>query len=175
VLVAERVVDGEVPAEEFDALVEEARVAFRAVGYTSRTEHLVIWTARPPLEPGKSIDWSDWTGSTDEEVPHALVRIVARHGQTRIQVEQRLGGIAGGIFGGIWGGAGGAGVATAIPVGIAAMNLAVLPVLAFAGGWVGATYLLCRGIFRGVARGKQRALERLADRLADECEAAIAG
>jgi tRNA A-37 threonylcarbamoyl transferase component Bud32 len=174
VVVAERVVDGEVPAEEFDALVEEIRVAFGAVGYTSRTERSLIWSARPPVEPGKPVDWESMTwGTSDDEAPNAVVRIVARHGQTRVQVEQRMGGVAGGIFGGIMGGAGGAGVATAIPVGIAAMNLPVLAVLAAAGGWAAATYLLSRWIYGGVVRGKQRALDRVADRLAEQCEEAV--
>jgi tRNA A-37 threonylcarbamoyl transferase component Bud32 len=171
-VMVERVVEGEVPAEEFDALLEEVRVAFGAIGYTSRTERSVIWSARPPLQPGKSIDWDHWMGSTDDEAPFAVVRLVARHGQTRIQVEQRLGGVAGGIFGGILGGAGGAGVATAIPVGIAAMNLPVALVLGASAGWVGGVYLLCRAIFRGVVGAKRRSIDHLADRLAERCEEA---
>jgi tRNA A-37 threonylcarbamoyl transferase component Bud32 len=172
VLVADRMVDGEVPPEEFDALVEEIRVAFGAIGYTSRTDRSVIWSARSPIEPGKSIDWGHWMGSTDDEAPHAVVRIVARHGQTKLQVEQRLGGWAGGIFGGLGGGLGAAGLGTIIPVGIAALHVPVEIVLSGAGLWLGATYLLCRGIYRAVARSRQRSVERLADRLAEQGEAA---
>jgi hypothetical protein len=170
VLAADRVLDGEVPPEEFDALVEEIRVAFGAVGYTARTERSLIWTARPPIAPGKVIDWDHWMGSSDDEAPNAVVRIVARHGETRVQVEQRVGGWAGGIFGGVGGGVGAAGLGTMIPIGIAALHIPVEIVLGGAGLWLGATYLLCRGIYRGVARSRQRAVERLADRLAERCE-----
>jgi len=172
VLVAERVLEGEVAPEEFDALVEEIRVAFGAIGYTSRTDRSVIWTARKPIEPGKGFNWDTMMGSSDDEAPHAIVRVVGRHGQTRVQVEQRVGGLAGGIFGGLGGGLGTVVLGTMIPVGIAALHIPAEVVLGGAGLWLGGTYLLCRGIFRAVARSRQRAVERLADRLAEQCEAA---
>jgi tRNA A-37 threonylcarbamoyl transferase component Bud32 len=168
-LMVERVVEGEVRPEEFDALLEEVRVAFRAVGYTSRTDRSFIWTGRRPQEPGQGFNWEEMF-SGDDEVPDALVRVSTRHGQTRIQVEQRVGGYAGGLYGGLWGGGGGGGLGVVLGVGIGALGLPLGIVFTGAAGWVGATYLLSRGIYRAIARSRLHTLERLADRLAEQCE-----
>jgi hypothetical protein len=172
ILVAERAVEGEVLPEDLDELVEEARLAFRAVGHKAGTERAVTWTARRPKDTGKGFDLGDIFNS-DDEVPDVLMRVSARRGQTHIRLEHRLGGAAGGIFGGVMGGGGGGGLGIVFGVGLGALGLPVALVFAGAAGWVGGTYFLSRAIYRAVVQSKQHRLESLADRLAEQCEEAL--
>ncbi len=172
VLVAERVLEGEVLPEDLGHLVEEARVTFRAVGHTVHTERAVIWTARRPKDTEKEFDLGDIFNS-DDEVADVLMRVGARRGQTHVRVEQRLGGAAGGIFGGVMGGGGGGGLGVVFGVGLGALGLPVALVFAGAVTWVGGTYFLARAIYRAVVQSKQHRLESLADRLVEQCEEAL--
>ena len=171
-VVADRVVQAEVPSEALDDLVEEVRVAFRAVGHSSSTDRGIIWTARRPKESGSSLSLDNMFNN-DDEMPDVLARVSVRHGRTRIHLEHRLGHIAGGVFGGVWGGGGGGGLGVIFGVGLGALGLPVALVFAGAFLWVGSTYSLSRSIYRSVVRAKQNALETLADRLAEQCEDAI--
>jgi len=170
-LVVERVVDGIVPPEEYDFLLEEIRAALGRVGYAAKAGSSLYWTARKPQEPMQGLDLGNlWETMMEDEAPDIRVRLVTRQGQTRIRVEQRMGGTAGGIFGGVWGG-GGAGI-TAGYLGIAlgAMSAPVIPVLAGGVAIIGGTYALSRAIFQATVRSRLRILEDLGDRLAEQCE-----
>jgi hypothetical protein len=70
----------------------------------------------------------------------------------------------------LWGGGGGGGLGVVLGVGIGALGLPLGIVFTGAAGWVGATYLLSRGIYRAIARSRLHTLERLVDRLAEQCE-----
>jgi tRNA A-37 threonylcarbamoyl transferase component Bud32 len=172
-LMAERVIEGEVPPDQFDGLVEEARAAFHAVGHTSRTDRMLIWTARRPKKPFNLLDVKDMLESgVGGDAPDALVRVSVRGGETRIRVEQRLGEMAGGVFGGIMGGVGGGGMLTSLIVGFGAFNLPIALAAVAAAGFVGGSWALSRAIFRAVVASKQTTLDRLADQLAEDCEEA---
>jgi hypothetical protein len=170
-LLAERVVEGEVSPDQFDALVEEARAAFHAVGHTSRTDRTLIWTARRPKKPFNPLDVKDMLESgVGGDAPDVLVRVVVRAGETRIRLEHRLGEMAGGVFGGIMGGVGGGGALTSLIVGFGAFDLPLAVAVVGAAACVGGSWGLSRAIYRAVVASKQTTLDRLADRLAEDCE-----
>jgi len=166
----ERVVDGIVPAEEFDFLLDEIRTALGRVGYAATAGSSLYWTARKPKEPMRGFDLGNlWETMQSEDAPDILVRIVTRQGQTRIRIEQRMGDMAGGIFGGVWGGGGGGGVAVILGVGLP-LHASLLFVIPGAVAIAGGTYVLSRGIYRAVVAHRRRVLEDLADRLVEQCE-----
>jgi hypothetical protein len=172
VLVAERVVEGEVPADRFDSLVEEARATFHVMGHAARTERTLIWTGRRPKKPFNPMDMKRmFEEGWGDDAPDVAVRVAVRPGQTRVRVEQRIGELAGGIFGGIMGGLGGGGVAITLAIGIPVFGL---PVLALIGGslaFAGGSWGLSRAIYRAVVASRQAGLDALADQLVEYCEA----
>jgi tRNA A-37 threonylcarbamoyl transferase component Bud32 len=172
VLVAERVVEGEVPADRFDSLVEEARATFHVMGHAARTERTLIWTGRRPKKPFNPMDMKRmFEEGWGDDAPDVAVRVAVRPGQTRVRVEQRIGELAGGIFGGVMGGLGGGGVAITLAIGIPVFGL---PVLALIGGslaFAGGSWGLSRAIYRAVVASRQAGLDALADQLVEYCEA----
>jgi serine/threonine protein kinase len=166
----EREVDGIVPAEEFDFLLDEIRTGLGRVGYAATAGSSLYWTARKPKEPMRGFDLGNlWETMQSEDAPDILVRIVTRQGKTRIRIEQRLGDLAGGIFGGVWGGGGGGGASVILGVGLP-LGAPVLVIIPAAVAVVGGTYALSRAIYRAVVAHRTRMLDELADRLAEQCE-----
>ena len=166
-VVVERIVPGLLPPGEHEYLFDEIRAAFGHEGYGTASHQSLIWTSRKPKKPVSPFDFEEMWESAQDEGPNIAVRIFARHGQTRIHLEQRLGETAGGIFGGIWGGAGGGGTAVMLGVGIPLGAAAfVIPGAALV---FGGTYVISRAVFRSVVANKARILEELADRLAEQC------
>jgi serine/threonine protein kinase len=173
-VVISRVVDGVVPPDEFEFLLDEIRTALGRVGYAATAGSSLYWTSRKPKEPMQGFDLGNlWETMQSEDAPDILVRMVTRQGKTRIRIEQRMGETAGGIFGGIMGGAGGGGAATILAVGLplGAPALVAIPGAALV---VGGMYGLSRVIYRAVITNRTRVLEDLADRLAEQC-AELAG
>jgi serine/threonine protein kinase len=170
-IVVERTVDGIVPPEELDTLLQEIRAALGRVGYAAKAGSSLYWTTRKPKEPMQGLDLGNlWENMQSEDAPDVLVRLTTRAGQTRIRIEQRLGDTAGGIYGGVWGGAGGGGGAAVLSVGLVAVSAPVIPVIAVAAAVVGGTYMLSRAIYQATVRNRLRTLEDLADRLVEQCE-----
>jgi serine/threonine protein kinase len=170
-LLVERVVDGEIPTEEFDTLLQEMRATFHVMGYETRTARSLIWTGRPPKKDVSPFDLSElMVAGAGSDNPDVLLRVTVRPGRTRIRLEQRLTEVAGGIYGGVWGGVGGAGVVGSI-VGLGVATGAPLEVALMGAGLSAALgYALSRVIYRAVVKSKSRTLEGLADRLAEQCE-----
>lgn len=96
VLSFERVVEVELPEEDFPLLIEEIRLTLRNVGSINTY--------------GKSLAWQT-AKSLDQVGRDVHVMVTVRGGQTRIRVEEKIGALAGGLFGGIMGGGGGGGMA----------------------------------------------------------------
>jgi tRNA A-37 threonylcarbamoyl transferase component Bud32 len=167
----ERYIEGEVPPEEFPALVEELRAAFGVMGHLGTSEHTMLWSGRRPKKPFNVLNMSELLEAGTGDGPDAVVRIAVRGGVTRIEIEQRLGEVAGGIFGGVWGGAGGGGLGLVFGVGLGALHLPLAAVFAGAGATVVGTYWLARAIYQAVVGAKRQRVEVLLDRLADICEA----
>ena len=171
-IVVERTIPGILPPGEHDYLFDEIRAAFGHQGYGTASHQSLIWTSRKPKKLVSAFDFEEMWESAQDEGPNIAVRIFARHGQTRIQLEQRLGETAGGIFGGIWGGAGGGSAALLLAIGL---PVGALPALVIPGAalLIGGTYALSRAIFRSVVAHKARILEDAAERLAEQVAEAV--
>jgi hypothetical protein len=159
VLRAERIVDGELPTAEFEAVLDEIRREFNDVGIVSAL--------------GRTLAWRSSSGAHASTGRQISVTVVARGGTTGIRVEESTGGLAGGLFGGLMGGLGGGGTGIAAGVGMGAFHS--LPLAAAI--WttlLGGSYVLARTIFASVSRRRAGALTGLADRLAGLVEEAVA-
>ena len=157
-LAFERVVDGEIPIEEFEPLIAEVRRTFGDNGL--------------PSVLGRSLAWSS-SGAARRKAQgrHLDVSVVVRGGVTTIRVEEELRNLAGGLFGGLMGG--GAGGTTGITMGIGMGVFESFPVAALM--WVtaaGGFYALARTIFGHIAEKRERELRGLADRLEELVSAA---
>ncbi len=149
----ERVIEGEVPEDEYSRLVEEIRVAFGNVGVVSTLARSLAWQYSK-------------TGAGEGRDVH--VTVITRANQTRIRIDERLGQIAGGLFGGIVGGGGGGGGSATFGI---LMGAAGLPVVAVVGAatLVTSCYLLARTLYTRTYRKRHKVLSALIDRLAYHC------
>jgi serine/threonine protein kinase len=147
----ERVVEGEVPDDEFPVLVDEIRTSLGIIGHVNAFGRSLTWSTAPPGQGvGRNIQ----------------ISISPRAGYTRIYLEESLAEAAGGLFGGMFGGGGGATVGISLGVGIDTLHA---PVLAAIVAVVGASswYLGARSIFVSLGRNRERTLADLANRLAE--------
>ena len=160
-LVFERVVDGEISPDDYEALVNELRRTFGDNGMPSVLGRTLAWTTTPRggrrRSRGRQIDAS----------------VITRGGVTTIRVEEDMGNVAAGLFAGLV--AGGGGGTTGITVGI---GMAVFQSAAIAGLlWVavaGGFYALARTIFSSVTSKREKQLRELVGRLEDQAREAIA-
>lgn len=159
-IVFERVVDGEIPVEEFEPLIADVRRTFGDNGV--------------PSVLGRSLAWSSSMrgGRRRAQGRQIDVSIVPRGGVTTIRVEEELRNLAGGLFGGLVGGGGGGSTGISIGIGLGAFHSAPLAValwVAVAGGF----YTLARTIFGSIAAKRERELRELANRLEEQVTAAV--
>jgi eukaryotic-like serine/threonine-protein kinase len=158
-IVFERVVDGEIPIEEFEPLIAEVRRTFGDNGI--------------PSVLGRSLAWS--SSGTARRKPQGRnldVSVVVRGGVTTIRVEEELRNLAGGLFGGLMGG--GAGGTTGITIGVGMSVFQSFPIAALM--WVtaaGGFYALARTIFGNISEKREKELRGLADRLEELVTAAV--
>lgn len=144
----ERVVEGELPPERFDAIIPRIQQATDGQGTASAV--------------GRTLTWSS---QNTENTSSQQVLISSGDGRTLIRWEERFGGLAGALFGGIVGGGGvglgvGAGAALAGMLGSAALGVGIAA-LAVVG-----SYGLTRGIFRRIVRGREAAALEVVDEIA---------
>jgi serine/threonine protein kinase len=148
----ERVVDGEVNASAYDDIVAEVQATLATEGQVDTRGRSLTWrTVKPVLGKRRAVQ----------------VRVTPRGGQTRIQVQERLGELAVTLYSGILIGGGVGGVATILGVGLGVPIGHPGVVSLFAAGWAGGFYALTRAIYRAVARTKRADLGRLSDRIAE--------
>ncbi|HEY0778511.1 MAG TPA: hypothetical protein VGD56_11155 [Gemmatirosa sp.] len=157
----ERVVDGEVTADDLEALVGEVRRTFGEPGLVSTLGRTVTWSPTP-TQYGHRMSGR-----------RVFVTLTTRGGQTTIRAEEDLSATAGGIFGGLMGGMGGGLTAPAVAVGIGVFH-AALPVVGLVGALIGGTYGLSRGIYVTLTRRREREIRQLVERLGAYAERAIA-
>lgn len=159
-LVFERVVDGEIPIEEFEPLIAEVRRTFGDNGV--------------PSVLGRSLAWSSSRGAGRKGQGRQIdVSVVPRGGVTTIRVEEELRNLVGGLFGGLVGGGGGG--TTGISLGVGMEVFQSIPIAAML--WVavaGGFYALARTIFGSIAVKRERELRGLADRLEEHVTEAVA-
>jgi tRNA A-37 threonylcarbamoyl transferase component Bud32 len=149
VLVAERLIDGEVPDTAFGALVDEIHACLDIVGHVSTLGSSLTWSPAVPGSEGRKI----------------VVTITPKAGQTRIHIEERLELSGWKMFAPGWGAAGGGLLGLALlSLGAARTGAAVvLMLLLFA---VGGAILTARGITKTTADWRRPDLQKLLDRLA---------
>jgi hypothetical protein len=148
----ERVVEGEASDSTYDELIDEIQAAFSTEGQVDRRGRSITWrTVNPVLGKTRALQ----------------VRVTARGGKTRFQLQERLGEMATAIHGGIMGGGGAGGVAVILGVGLGVPLGPPEVVGLLALGWAGGLWALTRSIFRAVARKKRTDLEQLGERLMD--------
>jgi len=152
-LAFERTIEGELPVAEFGVLVEEIRLAIGQVGQVNQLGRSFSWnTIRSGQGTGRDVQ----------------VLVSVRHGQTKIQVRENLGGLQGPVFGGICGGMGGGGLGPII--GGIAEGLGRPAALLFAvPAWLVITFATARTAYFYSVRRRRRGLEALTDTLARLC------
>jgi hypothetical protein len=145
-LTYERVIEGEVPVDEFPVLVEEIRWVLHQVGQVSQL--------------GRSFSFvgTRRSGSKIE------VAISVRAGHTRITASEDLGPLIGGWFGGLGGGMGGGGLGPIM--GILGPSLGPLSVAIAVPLWLLATFATARSAYYYSVRRRRRQIEELMDRIA---------
>jgi hypothetical protein len=148
----ERVVDGELAADDYEAVVDEIRRTLDDMGLVSTLGRTLAWRTTPG------------SGRRQARVREVSVTVVARGGKTGIRVEEAATSLAGGLFGGLMGGLGGGGGGIAMGIGVGVFHSP----LAAAGLWaacIAGGYGLARTVFRAAIRERSRTLDGLADRL----------
>ena len=156
-LVLERTIDGEVPSDEYEAIVLEIQRELGGVGSASGLGRSLVWTMATH-------------GHRRAAIRTVQVTVTPRNGRTTIRIEEPLGPLAGGLFGGLMGGLGGGGGSIAMGIGMGAFDS--MPVaLGLVGGVIGGSYLLARTIFGRLARRRGERLQQLMSRLAEHVAA----
>jgi hypothetical protein len=146
--------DKEFPVDQFEDLIDGIREITRDNGRIEMLRTSMTWSSSAQ-EKG--------TG------PYITVRISVKNGVTKLEVTDRLGGLAGVIFGAIGGGVGGGAIALPIFASISVPILA--PVIAV--GWFGGFYLGLRKIFQIRARKRAEKLQQVFDHVAREIDAKL--
>lgn len=148
---AERSVAGEVPAAAYDEIIDEVQATFSVNGQAGTLGKSITWrTDKPELGKTRALQ----------------VRVTSKNGQTRIQVQERIGEMATALYTSILVGGGVGGVATILGVGLGWLGHGLEAGL-IAAGWFGGMYALSRSIFRAVSRNKKKDLDELAARLTE--------
>lgn len=146
--------DKEFPVAEFEDLLDGIREVTRDNGRVEMLRTSMTWS---------SASQEKGTG------PYFTVRISVKNGTTKLDVSDRLGGLAGVIFGAIGGSVGGG--AIALPI-FAAVSMPILaPVIAV--GWFGGFYVGLRKLFKSRARKRAEKLQQLFDRVGSEIDAKL--
>ena len=150
-LLYERVVEGELPDTEYQALVEEIRRTLNQVGHVSQL--------------GRSFSWST-TRSGKNGLRELEIAVSVRAGRTRITLRENLGALIGAIFGGIGGGLGGGGMGPVLGIlgGVLHAGAGLLLIVPM---WLGGVYVTARTFYHRSSSRRAVELEALADRLAE--------
>lgn len=139
-IVREVELDGELPVEAQEDIVEALRRRFGVLGQTSNV--------------GRTLAWSTATAQNQRQLE---VSIAARDGVTVIRATERLGNLAGGLFGGIVGGLGGGGMGFVVPGLLAIQGAHMIPFAAVL--WVLVIFLIVRGVFARLAGRREHELD----------------
>lgn len=154
-IVHEEVLDGELPPEAHEEIVEILRRRYNVLGQASSV--------------GKSLGWANVVPQGTRAVEFS---ISARNGKTTVRGVERLGNLAGGLYGGIVGGVGGGGMGLVVPLTMAIKTPEVIPFAIVA--WVGMVYAIVRAAFARVAAGRERELRASLDEVASVARENIA-
>jgi hypothetical protein len=151
----EIVVDGEMPEDDFDLLIDIIRRGVKDVGQVSQV--------------GRSFTWNAMSTASQRRVG---VSVLPRGGRTTIHVTEDLRQIAGGVFGGIMGGGGGGLGSASMGITMGALHSPIIAVTTLV-GLIGAAYGTARTIFSRVSHKRQRSLRQLVEDLAEQARQSI--
>jgi len=146
-IIEERTLDGELPVDAQEDLVEALRKRFNTLGQASSV--------------GRTLTWM---GASAQNQRQLEVSVSARNGVTTIRVMERLGNLAGGLFGGIVGGLGGGGLGLWVPLLTVLKSTAWLPFLILS--WITFVYLIVRYAYVRVTAKRQAEVAAAASELA---------
>lgn len=153
----ERTVEGELPPEEFEAVVLEIQSMLGEVGTASTLGRSLHWTASR-------------SGRHRHDFRTVQVTISPRNGRTTIRIDEQLHGLAGGVFGGIVGGMGGGLTGAAVGVGMGVLQSGPATV-GMVGAALGGAYLLARAVYARFVERRGRRLQELAAGLVERVAA----
>ena len=159
-LVFERVIDGEIPVEAYEPLVNEIRRTFGDNGVPSVLGRTLAWTTT--ASGGRR-------GARGRQID---INIASRGGVTTVRVEEELSNLAGGLFGGLVGGGGGGTTGISIGIGMQLFNsppMAAMLWVAVASGF----YMLARTLFARAASKREAQIKVLLDRLEEQIMASV--
>jgi hypothetical protein len=148
----EIVVDGEMPIEDFDLLVEVIRQSAGESGELSSVGRSFSWQSHPAK------------GNIN-------VSVIPRGGKTRIRLSESVKTAAGGFFGGLMGAVSGGSLPIWVGLGAKYGDFGAVIL-----GWTGtalATYLGSRLLFGYHSRDRERRLRALGERVAEQVRESI--
>ena len=149
----EVIVEGEMPENDFDLLVDDIRHATGEIGQLAAV--------------GRSFTWH-----TLPERRDIHVSVLSRDGKTVIRVSESLKRITGGLFGGMVGG-GGMGTA-GIWIGVAMRMHHPWLIVPLWGGAITVAYLTARGVLESKVRERHAELHALAETIGAQARDSIA-
>jgi hypothetical protein len=160
-LVFERVIDGEIPVDDFEPLINEIRRTFGDNGIPSVLGKTLAWT-------------SSYQGGRRRNNGRMVnVNIVSRSGVTTIRVEEEMRNVAGALFGGLVGGGGGGTTGITVGLGMGYFHSAAIAAALWF-GMAGACYTLARTIFFRMTTRREKELRELTSRLEEQINESIA-
>jgi eukaryotic-like serine/threonine-protein kinase len=152
----EVVVDGEMPLEDADLVVDIIRQTISSPGQATTVGRTLTWQGNPARS-------------------NLTVTVFPRAGKTTIRVTDNLRAAAGGLFGGIVGGAGGGtgGIWLALGVNFGGVHGVAIGMLSWAGA-IAVSYAGARTAFARASKRSERKLTTLAEKIAAQVRESIA-
>lgn len=155
-LAFEVVVDGEMPEDDFDLLIDVIRSTTGEAGQVSGVGRSFTWQCS--IQGGRR---------------NLQVTVIPRRGKTTIQVSENLRNVAGGLFGGLMGGLGGGTTGLWAAIG-ASMHDPALGVTLWCCS-LGTTYVGARFFLHRTSTRRAKAVRELAEALAAQARESIDG
>ena len=153
-ILAEVVVNGEMPERDYDLVLDIIR---REVGEVGQIGSV-----------GRTFSWS-----VSNQSRKLQISVMPRGGKTTVRVDEQLTHLTGGIFGGMMGGIGG-GLGGAVMGTVAGSSAGPMIGLLAWLGVVGSAYLGARFTFSRVAKGRETKLHALAKQIGDQIADSVA-
>jgi len=153
----ERIVEGELPPDEFPTLVEEIRRELQHVGQVSQLGWSFSWTMTRSASMRRDVE----------------VGVTVRGGQTRIVVRESLGPLIGAVFGGIGGGLGGGAMGPILGITQGALGLPPITIAVILPLWFGTIFGIARTTYKAQVKKREKSFTDLADHLAEMTEQLI--
>ena len=147
-ILAERIVPGELQEEDYEQIVAEIQMATELAGDTTMIGRTLRWRSVP----------------SEHQLRSLQVTVASRNSETRIQAEERLHRYAGTLYG-VFVGGGAMTVGLGVGVGVGAATGSALFAAAFPVTLIGGLYVAMRQFMKSVGRKRRTELDGLVDRI----------